>query len=594
MSRHHAGERPDPGVPTAWSDAPSRDALQLIAEGVTEVAGFGVAAISVVRDDGRLEVMAVAGSDEARDHLTGVRTPVAQLMAEIDKADHWGLLRFLPHEKLEIGEEDWGWVPDVEPLDLPDAWHPMDLLIAPLRDQDGTLRGTLAMDLPRDGRRPGDAQRAVLQKYAEQAGRAVVNALEREELAEQVRLADAARTIVRNASAQRSMAAILSDSSAALTEGFRASGVWIHTFDRDGLGTESLYSSTGETVELLPEVVDLARMSARSAWRAQRSEVVAPDRPFGPTISQEQGTQVLRFLADHGIGSILFTPLGAGPECLGSLVLTRAPGTPEWSDVESAAALDIGHDLGRALLNARTFERERKLVHDLQELDAYKSRLIATVAHELKTPLAVASGHLELLESSPDLSADDRSSLSFIGRSTHRMELVIADLLMLARVGDHRTELRAEPVDLRLLVREAVELASLGAARGDLTVSVDEPEGPVLALGDASELERVCVNLLGNAVKYTPRGRIISLSVRRRGQEAVLTCTDQGLGISPEDQEQLFTEFFRSSNPEALAQPGTGLGLTIVKRIVERHRGRIEVESELGVGSTFRVCLPAV
>ena len=86
---------------TAWSDAPSRDALQLIAEGVTRVAGFGIAAISVVRGDGKLEVMAVAGSDEAGESLKGRRTPIDQLSREIAKADDWGLFRFVPHERLD-------------------------------------------------------------------------------------------------------------------------------------------------------------------------------------------------------------------------------------------------------------------------------------------------------------------------------------------------------------------------------------------------------------------------------------------------------------------------------------------------------------
>jgi len=115
----------------------------------------------------------------------------------------------------------------------------------------------------------------------------------------------------------------------------------------------------------------------------------------------------------------------------------------------------------------------------------------------------------------------------------------------------------------------------------------------VLALGDADELDRVCANLVSNAVKYTPEGRSVTVSLARVGDQVVLECSDEGIGISTSDQEQLFTEFYRSSNPEAIAQPGTGLGLAIVSRIVGRHHGRIEVESSLGKGSTFRVYLPA-
>jgi hypothetical protein len=131
MDREIAPPAPETNAQASWSDAASRDAIQLIADGVTRVAGFGIAAISVVRGDpGYLEVMAVAGSDAAREELKGRHTPIEQLAQELEKADDWGLLRFVPHERLEPGlGETWGWVPDVDPIDdAPDAWHPMDLL----------------------------------------------------------------------------------------------------------------------------------------------------------------------------------------------------------------------------------------------------------------------------------------------------------------------------------------------------------------------------------------------------------------------------------------------------------------------------------
>src|SRR6478735_4301017 len=121
MTGHHTEVQQRPAHQSEWYDA-SREALQTIAEGVTQLAGFGVAAISVAREDGRLEVVAVAGSDEARVELLGRRTPIDQLQKEIEKADEWGLLRFVPHERLDpnVGET-WGWVPDLTPLDEPDA-----------------------------------------------------------------------------------------------------------------------------------------------------------------------------------------------------------------------------------------------------------------------------------------------------------------------------------------------------------------------------------------------------------------------------------------------------------------------------------------
>jgi signal transduction histidine kinase len=578
---------------TSWSDAPSRDALQLIAEGVTQLAGFGVAAISVARPDGKLEVMAVAGSDAAREQLQGTRTPVDRLNREIAKADDWGLLRFVPHERLDPGAgDDWGWVPDIEPIDdAPDAWHPLDLLIAPLYDADGALRGTLAIDLPIDGRRPGQAQRAVLNSYAEQAGRAVVVALEREGLAEQVRMAEAARRIVRQATAQLSLDRIVADSREALVEGFRAAGMWMQTFD--GSGQSAIYSADGMSIELSPAMVTIAEKAARVAWDDQRAVVVASYRGFADTTTEEEGEQILAFIGGIGVESVLFTPIGAGPECLGNLVLTRLPGAPEWTEAEAATALDIGHDLGRAILNARTFEREHQLVEELQELDTYKGQLIATVAHELKNPLTSVLGHLEMLESSPDLTGTTLSSLNAMDRGARRMVRVIDDLLLLAKVGDADNPVITAPVDLHRIVADVVDLTTVSADQKRIDVRVLAPAEPVLALGDPDELDKVCANLVSNAVKYTPDTGVVTISLARCDGGVVLTVADEGIGISAADVARLGTEFFRSTNPEAVAQPGTGLGLAIVRRVVDRHRGRLEIESELGRGSTFRVFLPA-
>lgn len=577
-----------------WSDSASRDTLQLIAEGVTEVAGFGIAAISVVRGDGALESVAVAGSDEARAQLEGTHSTEARLLDELAKADDWGLLRFVPHERTDEGAGDtWGWVPDYEPIDAPDAWHPLDLLIAPLYDADGLLRGTLAMDLPVGGRRPDEAQRAVLNAYAVQAGRAVVVALEREALAEQVRMAEAARRIVRRASAQLSLDRIVADCREALIEGFHAAGMWIQTFGRRGEGeTGHIYSSDGAQVQLSDTMVRIAEAAAMQAWQRQQAVVIAPDRSLEP-LTEEEGDAVLEFLRSIEVESLLFIPLGAGPECLGNLVLTRVAGATPWTEAEATTALDIGHDLGRAILNARIFQREHQLVRELQELDTYKGQLIATVAHELKNPLSSVLGHLEMLESAPDLSVRTSGSLAAMARGSQRMVKVIDDLLLLSKVGDPDNPITARPVDLRQVVDDVVDLIEVSAQQKRITLRVELPAEPIFASGDADELDRLCANLVSNAVKYTPEGGDVVVSLALVDGEAVFTCHDEGIGISAEDVDQLGTEFFRSSNPLARAQPGTGLGLAIVRRIVERHGGRLEIESKLGGGSTFQVHLPA-
>jgi len=575
--------------------APSRDALQLIADGVTQVAGFGVAAISVVRDETHMQMVAVAGSEEARRSLEGSRTPIDELMAEIAVADDWGLLKFVPHERLDLEDGQWGWVPDIEPIDDPDAWHPLDLLVAPLVDTEGVLRGMLSMDLPADGRRPGLDQRRMLQVYAEQAGRAVVTALEREALAEQVRLAEAARGVIRNASSHLALEDVLNECQVALAEGFRARGVWVQTFGEEIRRSGAIYAMNEAAPVLGPELEALAEISAKRAWESQRAIVVSTDpdqRPASTGLTAKQHRLVVDFLEGIEISTILFVPLGAGRDCVGNLVLTRTVGERSWTETEASAALDVGHDLGRAVLNARTFEREHLLVQELQALDSYKSQLIATVSHELKNPLTAVLGHLEILES-VEVAPPVRTSLSAMERGARRLARVADDLLLLARMDDPTNPVHRRAVDLRSVVDDVVDLTAVTASRRDLTVRVEAPDGQVVAMGDPDELDRVLTNLLSNAVKYSPDGGTIVVNLDRTPDEVVLSCSDEGLGISEADQEQLFTEFFRSSNPAAVAQPGTGLGLAIVQRIVRRHGGRIEVDSELGRGSTFRVLLPA-
>ena len=170
---------------------------------------------------------------------------------------------------------------------------------------------------------------------------------------------------------------------------------------------------------------------------------------------------------------------------------------------------------------------------------------------------------------------------------------MIEDLLLLRKVGEAHKPLRQDPVELGELVRDAVALTALAAAEKGLKVQV-ELRGPhVVALGEPEEIDKVVHNLISNAVKYTPAGGWVHIIAERHESHSVLTVCDEGIGISLEDQEHLFTEFFRSTNPVAVAVPGTGLGLAIVRRIVERHGGWIDVESAPGVGSTFRVTLPA-
>ncbi len=581
-----------PASVTVWDRRPAStlDAFQLIAEGVTAVGGFGVAAISVVRGD-HLVVVALSGSAEAREQLLGTRTTISELLDEIANADDWGRFRFLPHERIAPGTGNLGWVPEIEPLDGADAWHPLDLLVAPLVDADGGMVGMLSIDMPVDGRRPGPEQRRILDAYAEQASRAVLTALEGEVLAEQVRLADAAREIVRNISTELSMDALLEACNEAVVDGFGAVGLWIQTFDSlGGPGSGRIWVPEGIEISVPEKVRTIAEFAAHDTWNRQTVDIVRVGSPRSLLPDRERDI-VYTYLSEIDVASMLFVPLGAGQECVGALSLTRGPDHPHWSPVEVSAARDIGRDIGRAVLNARTYERERELVAELQALDTYKSQLISTLSHELKNPLTAISGHLELLEQ-VETETQTRRSLEAIDRGSQRLSRIVDDLMMLAKVGDPMTPLIATPVDLVGIVDEVLDMLSVSATSRGIELTSSHPGVPTRVLGDATEIDRLVANLVGNAVKYTESNGTVTVSLLPGDDEVVLEVVDTGIGISAEDQEQLFTEFFRSSNPVAVAQPGTGLGLPIVSRIVARHGGRLHLASSLGVGSTFRVVLP--
>jgi signal transduction histidine kinase len=597
LAESAAGVSVDPSADeaTSWADNLTHGALQVIAEGLVELAGFEVAALSVVRDSQHMQVMAVAGSDEARDTLLGTFTPITRLMEELGVAEDWGYFKFVPQESLDPEVESWGWVPDIEPIEDPDAWQPMDLLVAPLYDTDGVLRGTLSIDCPSDGRRPDESHRRILNRYAAQAARALVIAVEREAFAEQVRVLSATREVVRNAARERNIGVMLEKVQPSLIEGFHCMGSWIHTIDEDGHGLGAIYAGDGTSISMPAHLVAIAEGAAVEAWAQQRvgsvSRLVERDSETA-SVTEPEFQQILSFLEEIGVGSLLFVPMGAGRECLGSLVLTREPGAPEWTEADVDAALEVGRDLGRAVLNARALERERELVRELKALDDYKSKLIATLSHELKSPLAAMLANIEFLQNTVTL---DRSALDVLGavdRGAARLVRVVEDLLLLAKVGDPDLPLLTRPVHLDEVVDDVVNVTSIADQRR-VKVTVEGNPEDIVAVGDPAELDILVTNLVTNAMKYSPADSPVTLSLSRQGDEVCFTCRDDGIGIAPEDRNQLFREFFRSDSADVKAQGGTGLGLTIVDRIVTRHAGRIEVDSELGRGSTFRVYLPA-
>jgi GAF domain-containing protein len=165
------------------SSSDPSDVLEEIARGVVEVLGFGVAAISRLEGD-TLVMTTVAGPEDVREQIIGRRTPVSVILNEFAQADEWGILRYVPHGRLPDEVMGAAWIPDLEPSDDEEAWHPLDALYAPLYSATGELLGNMSVDLPPDNRIPGRRDRELLEMFVVQAGLAMSHAQQRERLAE--------------------------------------------------------------------------------------------------------------------------------------------------------------------------------------------------------------------------------------------------------------------------------------------------------------------------------------------------------------------------------------------------------------------------
>ena len=229
----------------------------------------------------------------------------------------------------------------------------------------------------------------------------------------------------------------------------------------------------------------------------------------------------------------------------------------------------------------------------LRELDRLKDEFIALVSHELRTPLTSIHGYLELVMDGGggELGPEQQRFLSVVERNTQRLMQLVGDLLFMAQVEAGKLALDLEDVDLKEVLAECLEAAKPVADERQVELVTHLAETPSM-LGDRSRLAQVLDNLISNALKFTPSSGRVSVRVSRTGRDAVVEVADTGVGIPAEEQDRLFERFFRSSNATEQAIPGSGLGLTIAKTIVERHEGSIEIESAEGKGTTVRVRLP--
>jgi len=230
----------------------------------------------------------------------------------------------------------------------------------------------------------------------------------------------------------------------------------------------------------------------------------------------------------------------------------------------------------------------------LQEADRNKDEFLAMLAHELRNPLAPILNALQLMRMKPS-EPQSLWAQEVIQRQLRSLTRLVDDLLDVSRIAQGKIQLRKEAVELATVVRHAVEACRYTIDTFGHKLTVRVPAEPIYLDADPTRLEQVLVNLLSNAAKYTERGGRISLGVERAGEQALIRVKDTGVGIPAEAQPRIFDLYMQIPDPLARSQSGLGIGLTLVRRLVELHGGKVEVFSEgLGKGSEFIVRLPAV
>src|SRR6185503_8496018 len=298
----------------------------------------------------------------------------------------------------------------------------------------------------------------------------------------------------------------------------------------------------------------------------------------------------MRTLAEQtGTIALMVVPIVIAAHVAGLLYISNRSARV-FGDEEEAVSVRLAEQAAIAIQNARLFAREGAARAEAEAANRSKDRFLAMLSHELRNPLGAISNAVHVLERVGDAPAARRAR-EIIGRQVQHLGRLVDDLLDVSRATTGKIILRREVVELAAIVDRAV--AGLAARQpGAARVVVDAR--PVRVTGDAVRLEQVVTNLLENAAKYTPADGRVGVTVRMEDGAAMLVVEDSGVGIAPELLPHVFDLFVQADRSLDRAAGGLGIGLTLVRQIVELHGGTVEATSAgVGHGSRFTVRLPA-
>ncbi len=290
-----------------------------------------------------------------------------------------------------------------------------------------------------------------------------------------------------------------------------------------------------------------------------------------------------------GLHSRLLAPLLAGPETIGAISVVRREARA-FSQGEIELISLLGRLVGSAVQNIRAYEAERTTAEELRRLSALRADFVSLVSHELRSPMSSVIGSARTLEARwRELSPEQRESfLALITHETSRLAELIDDVLDTSRIEAGTFSYSFEDVDLAALIRDSAAAAERGQDEVPVRAVLHDPLPQVR--GDRERLRQVLVNLIDNAVKYSPPGNEVRVEAKSSNGRVVVEVRDRGPGISPEHHGVIFEKFGRVQG--GTAKPGTGLGLFIARSITEAHGGSLIVKSGPDRGATFTLSLP--
>jgi signal transduction histidine kinase len=309
---------------------------------------------------------------------------------------------------------------------------------------------------------------------------------------------------------------------------------------------------------------------------------------------RELGATRLRpIAARHGYRSVLAVPLLREERIMGALAVWRKE-TGDFAPGVVNLLQTFATQSALAIQNARLFREIEDKSRQIEAANRHKSEFLANMSHELRTPLNAIIGFSEVLQEKlfGELNEKQAEYTSDILTSGQHLLSLINEILDLSKVEAGRMELELASFDLPLAIDNARTFVRERAVKHGITLDVDVDDRLGEYVGDERKIKQILLNLLSNAVKFTPEGGRISITANKTENGAEISVSDTGIGIAPEDQPKIFEEFRQVGSDSTHKIEGTGLGLTLAKKFVELHGGKIWVESEVGKGSTFTFTLP--